>query len=254
MKNKCICILFTLLSACIIYISIHDALVKYNNYFEIQKEEKYVDSEILVEEIDDVVAVIPEEEVAPVEDIKEEVQVSQDMPVVEEVVVEKEVQEVVPEVVPEPSQNEIIYGKMSGYGPDCVGCSGEDDGIGVFAMGVRYHKDKGVRQWDGTYKKGVTYEGYYIVATDRSIPFCTVLEITNHRFEGSGIENNVPFQVIVLDRGGVIQGNRLDLFIGLETNMEIGYGKWKTKAKTRATIVKQGKLTYNSLGQRGCKL
>ena len=81
-----------------------------------------------------------------------------------------------------------------------------------------------------------------------------MLEITNHRFEGSGIENNVPFQVIVLDRGGVIQGNRLDLFIGLETNMEIGYGKWKTNKKTKATVVKRGKLTVNSLGQRGCKL
>ena len=147
-----------------------------------------------------------------------------------------------------------FYPYYSRYGVDCKGCSGEDDGVGVFAMGVRYDKDKGVRQWDGTYKQGITYEGYYIVATDRSIPFCTVLEITNHRWEGSGIENNVPFQVIVLDRGGVIQGNRFDLFIGLETDMQIGYGKWKTKEKTKATIVKFGKLTYNSLGQRGCKL
>ena len=63
---------------------------------------------------------------------------------------------------------------------------------GVFANGVRYHNDKGVRQWDGTYKQGITYEGYYIVATDRRIPFCTVLEVTNHRWEGAGIENNVP--------------------------------------------------------------
>ena len=147
-----------------------------------------------------------------------------------------------------------FYPYYSRYGVDCKGCSGEDDGDGVFAMGVRYNKDKGVRQWDGTYKQGITYEGYYIVATDRSIPFCTVLEIENHRWEGSGIKNNEPFQVIVLDRGGVIQGNRFDLFIGLETNMQIGYGKWKTKEKTKATIVKFGKLTYNSLGQRGCKL
>ena len=147
-----------------------------------------------------------------------------------------------------------FYPFYSRYGVDCVGCSGEFDGLGVFANGVRYHKDKGVRQWDGTYKQGITYEGYYIVATDRRIPFCTVLEVTNHRWEGAGIENNVPFQVIVLDRGGVIQGNRFDLFIGLESNMQIGYGKWKTKEKTKATIVKFGKQTVNHLGQRGCKL
>ncbi|MCF0110850.1 MAG: hypothetical protein HUJ58_03040, partial [Erysipelotrichaceae bacterium] len=60
--------------------------------------------------------------------------------------------------------------------------------------------------------------------------------------------------VVVLDRGGAIQGRRIDLFIGLQTDMQIGYGKWKTSKKTKATIIKFGKWTTNSLGQRGCKL
>lgn len=146
-----------------------------------------------------------------------------------------------------------FYPKYSRYGVDCVGCTGRKTGRGNFANGVHYEKDKGVRQFDGTYSGDITYEGYYIIAADPSIPFCTVFEITNHRFQGAGIENNKPFQVVVLDRGGVIKKNRMDLFIGLESDMQIGYGKWKTKEKTKATVVKRGKWTTNHLGQRGCK-
>lgn len=196
MKNKCICILVTLLSMCIIYISIHDALVDYNNHFEIAKEVKYVDSEILVEEIDDVVAVIPEEEAAPVEDIKEEVQVSQDMPVVEEVVVEKEVQEVVPEVVPETSQNEIIYGKMSGYGPDCVGCSGYVASGQYVGSGNFYYYDN-------------EYGQLRIVAGDKKYKFGTVVRI------------NDSMLAIVLDRGGSIGIGKKFLFDLLYESEEV---------------------------------
>ena len=147
-----------------------------------------------------------------------------------------------------------FYPVYSRFGVDCVGCSGRKTGVGNFASGIHYEKDKGVRQYDGSYTKGITYEGYYIIAADKSIPFCTVLEIENHRFEGAGIKNNVPFQVIVLDRGGAINGNRIDLFIGLESNMQIGYGKWLTSKKTKITIIKRGKWQKNSKGQYACKL
>ncbi|MDD6467680.1 MAG: 3D domain-containing protein [Erysipelotrichaceae bacterium] len=146
-----------------------------------------------------------------------------------------------------------FYPKYSRYGVDCVGCTGRKTGKGNFANGVHYEKDKGVRQFDGTYSGDIKYEGYYIIAADPSIPFCTVLEITNHRFQGAGIVNNQPFQVVVLDRGSAIKGNRIDLFVGLESDMQVGYGKWQTSKKTTATVVKRGKWTKNSLGQRGCK-
>ena len=146
------------------------------------------------------------------------------------------------------------YPVYSRYGVDCVGCSGRKTGIGNFAAGIHYEKDKGVRQYDGSYTKGITYEGYYIIAADKSIPFCTVMEIENHRFQGAGIKNNEPFQVIVLDRGGAIKGRRIDLFIGLETDMQVNYGKWQTSKKTKITIIKRGKWQKNSKGQHACKL
>ena len=142
----------------------------------------------------------------------------------------------------------------SRYGVDCVGCSGQYTGVGNFAMGVHYNKNYGVRQYDGTFSGTITYEGYYIIATDRSIPFCTVVEIKNHQFVGAGIENNVPFQAIVLDRGGAITGNRIDLFIGMQTNMEITYGKRLTYQPITMTIIKFGSWQKNALGQHACKL
>lgn len=147
-----------------------------------------------------------------------------------------------------------FYPKYSRYGVDCVGCSGEFTGIGNFASGIHYENGKGVRQYDGTYDNTITYEGYYILAADPSIPFCTVVEIENHRFEGAGIRNNEPFQAVVLDRGGAIKGNRIDLFIGMQSDMQIGYGKWKTDKKTKVTIIKRGKWVRNRLGQYACKL
>lgn len=193
MKNKCICILFTLLSACIIYISIHDALVKYNNYFEIQKEEKYVDSEILVEEIDEVVTSVTDVDVV-VEDVNEEIH--------EEVFIEKSTVEEIPastevvESVPEQSENEIIYGKMSGYGPDCVGCSGYVASGQYVGGGNFYYYDS-------------EYGQLRIVAGDKKYKFGTVIRI------------NDSMLAIVLDRGGSIGIGKKFLFDLLYESEEV---------------------------------
>lgn len=196
MRNKCICILVTLLSMCIIYISIRDALVEYNNHFEISKEEKYVDSEILIEEIDDIVAVVPEEEII-VEDEVEEVILE---PVVEEkpVVVEKEevVQEPIKEVAPVPSSNEVIYGKMSGYGPDCIGCSGYVASGQYVGSGNYYYYDD-------------EYGQLRIVAADKKYKFGTVVRI------------NDSMLAIVLDRGGSIGIGKKFLFDLLYESEEV---------------------------------
>lgn len=193
MKNKCICILFTLLSVCIIYISIHDALVKYNNYFEIQKEEKYVDSEILVEEIDEVVTSVTDVDVV-VEDVNEEIH--------EEVFIEKSTVEEIPastevvESVPEQSENEIIYGKMSGYGPDCVGCSGYVASGQYVGGGNFYYYDS-------------EYGQLRIVAGDKKYKFGTVIRI------------NDSMLAIVLDRGGSIGIGKKFLFDLLYESEEV---------------------------------
>lgn len=47
------------------------------------------------------------------------------------------------------------------------------------------------------------YKGYHIIATDPSIPFGTLIEIQ--------LEDNSLIQAVVLDRGGGINGNHLDI-------------------------------------------
>ena len=100
------------------------------------------------------------------------------------------------------------------YGADCVGCP-FDDGIGSTSAQIEISVDS-VRQSDGTWKRGVTYDGYYLVASDSSLPLCTVLKVSSHTYEGSGIKKGVPFYALVVDRGSMIQNNCIDLFAGSE--------------------------------------
>lgn len=75
---------------------------------------------------------------------------------------------------------DVFNGRMSGYGPDCVGCSG-------------YLAYRGIDVRNGNiYYDDLDYGRVRIVAADRGIPF------------GSIVEVNDSFLVIVLDRGGAI--------------------------------------------------
>ena len=47
MKNRCICILVTLIAFCIVYIRMSEEVINYNNYFSIDNTVKYVDSDII---------------------------------------------------------------------------------------------------------------------------------------------------------------------------------------------------------------
>lgn len=83
---------------------------------------------------------------------------------------------------------DIFNGKMSGYGPDCGGCSG-------------YLAYQGIDVRNGNiYYTDYEYGMVRIVAGDRQIPF------------GSIIEVNDAFKAIVLDRGGAIGFNKNFLF------------------------------------------
>ena len=119
--------------------------------------------------------------------------------------------------------------RITRYGVDCVGCNMNAEGKGGTASGVGVGLDS-VRQKNGTWKPGVTYEGYYVIATSSAIPMCTILEISNHKLNGSGITPGVPFKAIVLDRGSAIQGSKIDLFAGSESNMLIGGSTGNAKA------------------------
>lgn len=122
--------------------------------------------------------------------------------------------------------NYYTSSRVTRYGYDCVGCNASNNRSGT-ASGIGVG-DNEVRQYDGTWKKGITYEGYYIIATSQSIPLCTIVEISNHTISGRGISPGVPFKAIVLDRGGAITQSKTDLFVGSEKDPTVKMGRKKT--------------------------
>ena len=115
-------------------------------------------------------------------------------------------------------------GVLTRYGADCNGCSGRTAaGLVVTANGV---KNSG--------KVTLSYNGgeYYVLAADRSIPFGTIIEVSNHNFSIPD-----PFYGIVLDRGGAIKGGHLDVFCGGERNSFFTGG---TSRNTQYKIISVG--------------
>lgn len=147
----------------------------------------------------------------------------------------------------------FFYPKFSRYGVNCKTCTGEFSGHGNFSVGIGADVVKGVRQFNGKYKPGLTFEGYYIVATDSAIPLCSVLRFDNHNFKGGGLTPAVPFYAVVLDRGGAIKKNRVDFYIGDE-RIYNDIIKYSGKRKTKATIVYFGLRRSDASGKRSCKL
>lgn len=117
---------------------------------------------------------------------------------------------------------EYTANRITRYGYDCYGCNFAND-RGNTSAGIQIGKNE-VRQKDGSWKEGITYEGYYIVAASRALPLCTTIEVSNHTLSGNGITPGVPFKAIVLDRGGAVQGSKLDLFIGSESSPTVNMG------------------------------
>ena len=92
------------------------------------------------------------------------------------------------------NKNVSFEGTLTGYGPDCVGCSGV---VGCppyqnVLNGNIYYEDN-------------EYGKIRILAADRSIPCGSIVKISNYKF----IENE--FYGIVLDRGSAIVGLTMDL-------------------------------------------
>lgn len=119
------------------------------------------------------------------------------------------------------SGSESFTIKTTLYGVDCYGCNVRADGTGNTAIGVQLNPEWGVKQSDGTWQSGLTYDGYYIIAMDASVPFYSIVEISNHGYSGMGLSPDQPIKCIVLDRGGAITGNHVDLYIGSEKNVNL---------------------------------
>ena len=136
------------------------------------------------------------------------------------------------------------------YGFDCTGCGIGLDGAAGTSAGIRLNGTS-IRQSNGTWLDGITYDGYYVVAADKAFPNCTILEISNHTFNGMGLTAGVPFKALVVDRGGAITTNKLDLFVGSEKNINVVTNK--RTSNTKVTVVGFLKWSKNGLGERICK-
>lgn len=112
---------------------------------------------------------------------------------------------------------DIIYpARVTRYGYDCRGCNIAGDGSAGTSSGIRLTGDS-VRQANGQWQQGYTYEGYHIIAASRNLPLFSIVKISNHPFSGGGIVAGQPFYAIVADRG--VSGSNIDLFVGSERNL-----------------------------------
>jgi len=118
-------------------------------------------------------------------------------------------------------------GRLTTYGGDCNGCGGRA------SSGVKLSPTSGVNNSDSPF---LTYKGkkYYCLAADRSIPFGTVIKITNHN-----LNTDSTIYGIVVDRGGAIKGNKVDIFKGSERSGK-KYFSGGTSRNTRFEIVSLG--------------
>ena len=114
----------------------------------------------------------------------------------------------------------FFTGRLTTYGGDCAG------GNGTSSTGIKLSPISGVQ---GSNSPKLTYNGrsYYCLAADPSIPFGTIFEITNLNLS---IESTA--YGIVVDRGGAIKGNKIDIFNGTEA------GKYFTGGTSKNTQFK----------------
>jgi len=141
--------------------------------------------------------------------VKEEVKTEVEEPVQPTIKEEPIVQPTVPTQKEESKteteeKSEIIetqVGKMSGYGPNCIGCSGYTASGKYVGDGNIYYNDK-------------TYGQVRIVAGDYKYKFGTIVRIKNSKV------STQPIIAIVLDRGGSIGIDKKYMFDLLFTSEE----------------------------------
>lgn len=101
-----------------------------------------------------------------------------------------------------------FVGSLTGYGPDCPGCSGI------------VNCDPYVNVKQDIYFQDKTYDKVRIVAADKSIPCGTIVRISNFKLVTE------PIIAIVLDRGSAIKGKIMDLLYDSEKETQkVGYQK-----------------------------
>ncbi len=130
----------------------------------------------------------------------------------------------------------FFTGRLTRYGADCKGCSGRNNGgYGGTAAGLPVSV-YGVNSNGTPY---ITYKGenYWVLAADPSIPFCTIIEVSNHKMKDRNGNSLGTFKGIVLDRG--VYGTSIDLFTGGE-NIGVTYASGGTTYNTNYKILSVG--------------
>lgn len=134
---------------------------------------------------------------------------------------------------------EFSPSRVTRYGYDCRGCRVNGSGFSSTASGIQIGADS-VRQANGQWQYGYTYEGYHIIAASQSLPLFSIVKISNHPFSGGGIVAGQPFYAIVGDRG--VGGTAIDLFIGTESNMGvISQSGSPNNSGTKVELVRSGR-------------
>lgn len=150
---------------------------------QVQADTKQVQSEVLVLDIDNFLELGTEK----IDTISSEQMIDEMEDVItEEVSNDGNATDVITDVL------ETQVGKMSGYGPDCRGCSGYLASGSYVGDGTIYYSD-------------AVYGQVRILAGDTTYPFGTIVRVKNSRVSSD-------FLGIILDRGGAIGFGKKFLF------------------------------------------
>lgn len=142
---------------------------------------------------------------------------------------------------PAPADNSFSV-TMTRYGMDCVGCVVRD-GVAHTSHGIALSANA-VRQPNGVWQNGITYNGRFIIAGNRNHVKCTLISIYDHPYEGRGIVQGQPIHGIMADNGA-FGYNHLDLFVGTETNIN---AVWVANPSARPYAIITGFATFTGNG------
>ncbi len=146
-----------------------------------------------------------------------------------------------PAPAPQPADNSFSV-TMTRYGMDCVGCVVRD-GVAHTSHGIALSANA-VRQPNGVWQNGITYNGRFIIAGNRNHVKCTLISIYDHPYEGRGIVQGQPIHGIMADNGA-FGYNHLDLFVGTETNIN---AVWVANPAARPYAIITGFATFTGNG------
>ena len=157
--------------------------------FEKKEAEDTKNDEITEDVVDETEQVVEKLEDAIVEEKREEVVVEESK--IEEPQKEEKEEQVVTSLSEEREVIQTVVGNLTGYGADCVGCSG------ITSSGFDLTKS--------IYYEDSEYGTVRILAADPSFPFYSIFRISN-------VPTMDDFIGIVLDRGGNVGFGRGTLF------------------------------------------